>query len=152
MYITTRKAHNKLYCTRVCVCRGLSHIPDHCKSYSWCDDFWDKVYFLQDQCACCPDPRPDLELPQASYWSGKLPERSIWRWSGARCLSSSTFRHCKYTTMLDSGERYICFLCLQVFLDEVNTSSCLGLFKEIILDRTFDGEVQCRHVWASWVL
>ena len=29
----------------------------------------------------------------------------------------------------------------QVFLDEVNTSSCLGLFKEIIVDRTFDGEV-----------
>ena len=33
-------------------------------------------------------------------------------------------------------------MCMQVFLDEVNTSSCLGLFKEIILDRTFDGEVQ----------
>lgn len=32
-------------------------------------------------------------------------------------------------------------LTLQVFLDEVNTSSCLGLFKEIILDRTFDGVV-----------
>ena len=30
---------------------------------------------------------------------------------------------------------------LQVFLDEVNTSSCLGLFKEIIIDRTFDGNV-----------
>ena len=30
---------------------------------------------------------------------------------------------------------------LQVFLDEVNTSSCLGLFKEIIVDRTFDGVV-----------
>ena len=29
----------------------------------------------------------------------------------------------------------------QVFLDEVNTSSCLGLFKEIIVDRTFDGNV-----------
>lgn len=28
-----------------------------------------------------------------------------------------------------------------MFLDEVNTSSCLGLFKEIIVDRTFDGEV-----------
>jgi hypothetical protein len=27
-----------------------------------------------------------------------------------------------------------------VFLDEVNTSSCLGLFKEIIVDRNFDGE------------
>ena len=33
-------------------------------------------------------------------------------------------------------------LTLQVFLDEVNTSSCLGLFKEIILDRTFDGVVR----------
>lgn len=30
---------------------------------------------------------------------------------------------------------------MQVFLDEVNTSSCLGLFKEIIVDRSFDGEV-----------
>ena len=30
---------------------------------------------------------------------------------------------------------------LQVFLDEVNTSSCLGLFKEIIVDKTMDGEV-----------
>ena len=28
-----------------------------------------------------------------------------------------------------------------MFLDEVNTSSCLGLFKEIIVDRTFDGNV-----------
>ena len=46
---------------------------------------------------------------------------------------------------------------LQVFLDEVNTSSCLGLFKEIIVDKTLDGEVRspftlhdchmtCRHV------
>ena len=30
---------------------------------------------------------------------------------------------------------------MQVFLDEVNTSSCVGLFKEIIVDKTFDGEV-----------
>ena len=28
-----------------------------------------------------------------------------------------------------------------MFLDEVNTSSCLGLFKEIIVDRTLDGNV-----------
>ncbi len=33
-------------------------------------------------------------------------------------------------------------LFLQVFLDEVNTSSCLGLFKEIIVDRTLDGQVR----------
>ena len=33
---------------------------------------------------------------------------------------------------------------LQVFLDEVNTSSCLGLFKEIIVDKNFDGEVSGR--------
>ena len=32
---------------------------------------------------------------------------------------------------------------LKVFLDEVNTSSCLGLFKEIIVDRTIDGKVCC---------
>ena len=36
---------------------------------------------------------------------------------------------------------YFVMLTLQVFLDEVNTSSCLGLFKEIILDGTFDGVV-----------
>ena len=30
---------------------------------------------------------------------------------------------------------------LQVFLDEVNTTSCLGLFKEVIVDRTLDGKV-----------
>jgi len=30
----------------------------------------------------------------------------------------------------------------QVFLDEVNTSSCMGLFKEIIIDKTFEGEVR----------
>jgi len=29
---------------------------------------------------------------------------------------------------------------LQVFLDEVNTTSCLGLFKEVIVDRTLDGK------------
>lgn len=31
---------------------------------------------------------------------------------------------------------------MQVFLDEVNTSSCLGLFKEIIVDKTLNGEVR----------
>jgi len=28
-----------------------------------------------------------------------------------------------------------------VFLDEVNTSSCIGLFKEIIIDKSIDGKV-----------
>ena len=28
-----------------------------------------------------------------------------------------------------------------VFLDEVNTASCLGLFKEIIVDKSIDGKV-----------
>ena len=28
-----------------------------------------------------------------------------------------------------------------VFLDEVNTASCLGLFKEIVVDRSIDGMV-----------
>ena len=31
---------------------------------------------------------------------------------------------------------------LQVFLDEVNTSSCAGLFKEILVDNSIDGEVK----------
>ncbi len=30
---------------------------------------------------------------------------------------------------------------MQIFLDEVNTSSCPGLFKEIIIDKTLDGKV-----------
>ena len=34
---------------------------------------------------------------------------------------------------------------MQVFLDEVNTSSCVGLFKEIIVDKTFDGEVSYKY-------
>ncbi len=29
----------------------------------------------------------------------------------------------------------------KVYLDEINTASCLGLFKEIIVDRTIDGDV-----------
>ena len=28
-------------------------------------------------------------------------------------------------------------------MDEINTSSCLGLLKEIIIDRTIDGKVCC---------
>lgn len=35
----------------------------------------------------------------------------------------------------------IIYFAYKVFLDEVNTSSCLGLFKEVIIDRTLDGEV-----------
>ena len=30
---------------------------------------------------------------------------------------------------------------IQVFLDEINTSSCLGVLKEIVVDGTLDGEV-----------
>ena len=33
-------------------------------------------------------------------------------------------------------------LYLQAYLDEINTASCLGLFKEIIIDRTVDGQVK----------
>lgn len=36
-------------------------------------------------------------------------------------------------------------LILKVFLDEVNTSSCVGLFKEIIVDRTMNGAVSGPH-------
>ncbi len=41
------------------------------------------------------------------------------------------------------------FCTVQVFLDEVNTSSCLGLFKEVIVDRTIDGKVKycCYHYY-----
>lgn len=30
---------------------------------------------------------------------------------------------------------------VSVFLDEINTASCLGLFKEIIVDKSIDGTV-----------
>ena len=30
---------------------------------------------------------------------------------------------------------------LKVFLDEINTSSCLGVLKEIVVDKTLDGKV-----------
>ena len=33
------------------------------------------------------------------------------------------------------------FLVLQVYLDEINTASCLGLLKEIITDKTLNGDV-----------
>ena len=29
-----------------------------------------------------------------------------------------------------------------VFMDEINTASCLGLFKEVIVDRSIDGVVR----------
>lgn len=32
---------------------------------------------------------------------------------------------------------------LQVFLDEINTSSCSGVFKELVVDRSLGGEVYC---------
>ncbi len=36
-----------------------------------------------------------------------------------------------------------------VFLDEINTASCLGLFKEMIVDRTIDGVVRIHvHVYV----
>ena len=38
---------------------------------------------------------------------------------------------------------------LQVYLDEINTSSCLGFFKEIIVDGTIDGKVRYIHTVAS---
>ena len=38
---------------------------------------------------------------------------------------------------------------MQVFLDEVNTSSCVGLFKEIIVNKTFDGEVSYKQTLES---
>ena len=33
------------------------------------------------------------------------------------------------------------YISYQVYFDEINTSSCLGLLKEIIIDGTIDGEV-----------
>lgn len=30
---------------------------------------------------------------------------------------------------------------MQVFFDELNSSTCGGLFKEVIIDKTFEGEV-----------
>ena len=39
-----------------------------------------------------------------------------------------------------------------MFLDEVNTSSCLGLFKEIIIDRTIDGKVSYCNANKSMII
>ena len=39
-----------------------------------------------------------------------------------------------------------------MFLDEVNTSSCLGLFKEIIIDRTIDGKVSDCNANKSMII
>ena len=33
------------------------------------------------------------------------------------------------------------FTFFQVFLDELNVSTCGGLFKELIIDKSFEGEV-----------
>ena len=35
----------------------------------------------------------------------------------------------------------------QVFLDEVNTSSCLGLLKEIVIDRSIEGRVSYYYMF-----
>ena len=37
---------------------------------------------------------------------------------------------------------------MQVFLDEINTSSCIGLLKEVLVDRTFFGQVGVLHTGA----
>ena len=42
---------------------------------------------------------------------------------------------CKDTTLMTR------IPAVTVFLDEVNTASCLGLFKEIIVDKSIDGKV-----------
>ena len=43
---------------------------------------------------------------------------------------------CKDTTLMTRVPA------VTVFLDEVNTATCLGLFKEIIVDKSIDGKVQ----------
>ena len=41
-----------------------------------------------------------------------------------------------------SIETFVKVPTVTVFLDEVNTASCLGLFKEIMVDRSIDGMVR----------
>ena len=36
----------------------------------------------------------------------------------------------------------------KVFLDEINTATCLGLFKELIMDKTLNGEVKLIDIYA----
>ena len=38
------------------------------------------------------------------------------------------------------------YVCFQVYLDEINTACCLGLFKELITDKTLNGNVSN---WSS---
>lgn len=40
---------------------------------------------------------------------------------------------------------------LKVFMDELNTSSCMGLFKEMIVDKSFEGEVLYGYVVVNYV-
>ena len=39
----------------------------------------------------------------------------------------------------------------QVFLDELNASTCGGLFKELIIDKSFEGEVTDDEMLTSFV-
>ena len=39
----------------------------------------------------------------------------------------------------------------QVFLDELNASTCGGLFKELIIDKSFEGEVTDDEMLTSLV-
>ena len=56
-------------------------------------------------------------------------------------VSTLLFLHCNYCTCYEEYYFRCSFLCVQVFLDEINTSSCLGYLKEIIADRMMDGQV-----------
>lgn len=46
-----------------------------------------------------------------------------------------------YSKCKESHEGVITVPSVTVFLDEINTASCLGLIKEIIVDRSIDGTV-----------
>ena len=39
----------------------------------------------------------------------------------------------------------------KVFLDELNTSSYMGLFKEMMVDKSFEGEVQTWIILITWL-
>ena len=42
---------------------------------------------------------------------------------------------------IDCKSSYAIIFSPKVFLDEINTSSCVGVFKELMTDRTIDGKV-----------
>ena len=58
-----------------------------------------------------------------------------------RMLYSHVYNNCLPGTAFFVETISLSLTHIQAYLDEINTASCLGLFKEIIVDRTINGKV-----------